>query len=76
MIQDLTISYILNGIEVTLAISGKYSAALPYNLAEAFAKIVKESNVNREIVIQQMQLYLDMEDNVNRCNKANNIKFI
>ena len=55
MIQDLTISYMCNGIETTLTIKDDYSDNLPYNLANMFEKVIRESNVNSQIVIEGLK---------------------
>lgn len=51
MIQDLTISYVSNGIETTLTIKDEHYDNMPYNLADIFAKVIRESDANPQIVI-------------------------
>lgn len=60
MIQDLTISYVCNGIETTLAIRDDCYDNMPYNLAEIFARVVKESDANPSMVLQEMEIKLDI----------------
>ena len=60
MIQDLTISYVCNGIETTLAIRDDCYDNMPYNLAEIFARVVKESDANPSMVLQEMENKLDI----------------
>lgn len=55
MIQDLTISYVCNGIETTLAIKDEHYDNLPYNLADMFEKVIVESDANPQIVIEQLK---------------------
>ena len=55
MIQDLTISYMCNGIETTLTIKDDYSDNLPYNLANMFEKVIRESNANHQIVTEELK---------------------
>lgn len=55
MIQDLTISYVCNGIETTLTIKDEHYDNLPYNLAEMFEKVISESDANPQIVIEQLK---------------------
>ena len=55
MIQDLTISYMCNGIETTLTIKDDYSDNLPYNLANMFEKVIRESDANSQIVIEELK---------------------
>ena len=55
MIQDLTISYMCNGIETTLTIKDDYSDNLPYNLANIFEKVIRESDANSQIVIEELK---------------------
>lgn len=62
MIEDLTISYACNGIETTLTIKDDCYDNIPYNLADMFAKVVKESDANPSLVIDEMKLHLDVEE--------------
>lgn len=55
MIQDLTISYICNGIETTLTVKDEHYDNLPYNLADMFEKVIRESDANPQIVIEQLK---------------------
>ena len=55
MIQDLKISYVCNGIEITLTIKDNYSDNMPYNLANMFEKVIRESNANPQTVIENLK---------------------
>lgn len=55
MIQDLTISYVCNGIETTLTVKDEHYDNLPYNLADMFEKVIVESDANPQIVIEQLK---------------------
>lgn len=55
MIQDLTISYISNGIETTLTIKDDHNDNMPYKLADMFAKVIKETDANPQIVIENLK---------------------
>ena len=55
MIQDLKISYVYNGIEITLTIKDNCSDNIPYNLADMFEKVIRESNANPQIVIENLK---------------------
>ena len=61
MIQDLTIGYISNGIETTLTIKDEHYDNLPYNLADMFAKVIRESNANPQIVIDNLKNAFEYE---------------
>ena len=61
MIQDLTISYVCNGIETTLTIKDEHYDNLPYNLADMFKKVIVESDANPQIVIEQLKSALEYE---------------
>lgn len=61
MIQDLTISYVCNGIETTLTIKDEHYDNMPYNLADIFAKIIRESDANAQIVIEGLKNTLGNE---------------
>ena len=55
MIQDLTISYVCEGIETTLTIKDDHYDNIPYNLAKMFEKVIRESDANPQIVIEKMK---------------------
>ena len=64
MIKDLTVSYIKNlDLQVTLAPVAEVEENLPYELAELFAQIVEDSQVNRELVLEELadNLFCDIE---------------
>ena len=62
MIDNLKISYELDrDISVTLSTETGYNDNLPHNLAAVFAKVVKDSNVNADMVIENLKMYLDYE---------------
>lgn len=61
MIEDLTISYINNGIETTLTIKDEHYDNLPYNLADMFAKVIRESDANPQIVIENLKNAFEYE---------------
>lgn len=53
MIDNLTINFERDGISHTLSIPTR-DENLPYNLATAFAEIIKQSDANDEMVIDNM----------------------
>ena len=55
MFEDLTISYVNNGIETTLTIKDEHYDNMPYNLADMFEKVIRESDANPQIVIEKMK---------------------
>ena len=55
MIQDLTISYVCEGIETALTIKDDHYDNLPYNLAKMFEKVIRESDANSQIVIDNLK---------------------
>ena len=55
MIQDLTISYVCNGIETTLTIKDDHYDNMPYNLADMFEKVIRESDANPQTVIENLK---------------------
>ena len=61
MIQDLTISYICEGIETTLTIKDDHYDNLPYNLAKMFEKIIRDSDANPQIVIENLKSAFEYE---------------
>ena len=61
MIEDLTIRYVCNGIETTLTIKDDHYDNMPYNLADMFAKVIRESDANAQIVIERLKNTLGNE---------------
>ena len=61
MFSDLTISYISNGIKTTLSIEDDHYDNLPYKLADMFAKVVRESDANPQIVIENLKNAFEYE---------------
>ena len=62
MIDNLTISYEQDrGISVTLSTSTGYDDNLPHNLAAVFAKVIKDSRANVDMVIKNLKMELDNE---------------
>ena len=61
MIEDLTISYINNGIETTLTIKDDHYDNMPYKLADMFAKVIRESDANPQIVIDNLKNAFEYE---------------
>ena len=57
MIQDLTISYVCNGIETTLTIKDDHYDNMPYNLE----KVIRESDANPQIVIENLKSAFEYE---------------
>lgn len=71
MIQDLTISYVCNGIETTLTVKDEHYDNLPYNLAEMFEKVILESDANPQTVIEQLKSAFEYEQFASRPQGAN-----
>lgn len=61
MIQDLTISYVCNNIETTLTIKDEHYDNIPYNLADIFEKVIRESDANPQIVIENLKNAFEYE---------------
>ena len=61
MIQDLTISYACNGIETTLTIKDDCYDNMPYNLADMFVKVIRESDANPQIIIENLKNAFEYE---------------
>lgn len=55
MIKDLTISYVCNGVKTTLTIEDDHYDNMPYNLADIFVKVIRESDANPQIVIERLK---------------------
>ena len=62
MIDNLTISYELDrDISVILQTETGYDDNLPHNLAAVFAKVIKDSRANVDMVIENLKMELDNE---------------
>ena len=62
MIDNLKISYELDrDISVTLSTKTGYDDNIPHNLAAVFAKVIKDSNANADMVIENLKMDLDYE---------------
>ena len=62
MIDNLKISYELDrDMSVTLSTETSYNENLPHNLAAVFAKVIVDSRVNADMVIENLKIALDNE---------------
>lgn len=62
MIDNLKISYELDrDISVTLSTETGYNDNLPHNIAAVFAKVIKDSNANADMVIENLKIELEYE---------------
>ena len=62
MIDNLKISYELDrDISVTLSTETGYDDNLPHNLASVFAKVIKDSCANADMVSEDLKIELDNE---------------
>ena len=61
MIKDLTISYVCNGVKTTLTIEDDHYDNMPYNLADIFEKVIRESDANSQIVIENLKSAFEYE---------------
>ena len=63
MIDNLTISYEQDrDISVKLSTSTGYDDNLPHNLAAVFAKVIKDSCVNADMLVDNLKDELNNED--------------
>ena len=62
MIDNLTISYELDrDISVILSTETGYDDNLPHNLAAVFAKVIRDSRANKDMVIENLKSELEYE---------------
>lgn len=54
MIDHLNISYNRNGLSFIISVDDTTSENLPYNLAEVFAELIRQSDANEETVIDNL----------------------
>ena len=63
MIDNLKISYELDrDISVTLSTEIGYDDNLPHNLAAVFAKVIKDSRANTDMVLENLKIELENEN--------------
>ena len=63
MIDNLKISYELDrDISITLSTETGYDDNLPHNLAAVFAKVIKDSRANTEMVLENLKIELENEN--------------
>lgn len=53
MITDLSINYECAGLQYFIKVPSE-DCNLPYNLAEVFEEVIKKSNANADMVIEQL----------------------
>ena len=61
MFSDLIISYISNGVKTTLTIEDDHYDNLPFKLADMFAKVIRESDANPQMVIENLKNAFEYE---------------
>ena len=61
MIKDLTISYVCDGIKTALTINDDHVENMPYNIADIFEKVIRDTNVNPQIVIENLKNAFEYE---------------
>lgn len=63
MIDNLKICYELDrDISVTLSSETGYDDNLPHNLAAVFARVIKDSRANTDMVLENLKIELENED--------------
>ena len=63
MIDNLTITFESNGITHTLDVPTK-DENLPYNLATAFAEVIKHSDANAGMVIEELEVEFPLHQGI------------
>lgn len=63
MIENININYRIDGIDINLSIADdEIENNLPYNLANMFSRLVKDTNANPALVIEGMKQWLEVEE--------------
>lgn len=55
MISDLKISYRQDGVITTMELDDTIEGNLPYNLANMFEKVIRESDANPQMVLDDLK---------------------
>ena len=61
MIDQITASYTVDNIDVKLTVRTDMAETLPYNLASLFARIIRDTEVNADMVLEQLSNDLETE---------------
>lgn len=61
MIDKITAHYTVDRIDVNLSVGTDMAENLPYNLASLFARIIRDTEVNPDMVLVQLANDLDTE---------------
>ena len=63
MIENININYRIDGIDINLSIADdEIENNLPYNLSNMFSRLVKDTNANPALVIEDMKQWLEVEE--------------
>ena len=76
MIQDLTITYVCYGIETTLTIKDEHYSNMPYNLADMFVKVIRESDANPQIVIENLKNVFENDNDLKIADENDEEKIL
>lgn len=55
MISDLKIKFRQNGVVTTMELDDTIEGNLPYNLANIFEKVIRESDANPQMVLDDLK---------------------
>ena len=61
ILDNITISYIFNGVGYTLNIGAGLNHNLSYDIAEAMRRVIEDSGANLQIIINEFSQYLPQE---------------
>ena len=61
MIDQITAQYKVDNIDVELTVSTDLAENLPYNLASLFARIIRDTEVNADMVLEQLSNDLETD---------------
>ena len=63
MIENININYRIDGIDINLSIADdEIENNLPYNLSNMFSRLVKDTNANPALLIEDMKQWLEVEE--------------
>ena len=61
MFKDLKIQFKQDGIVTTLEVDDDYTDNIPYNLAQLFESVIRASNANPQMVIEDLKNAFEYE---------------
>lgn len=67
MLSKITVNYNCHGVDVTLVVKDDMHRDMsPYDLGQMFARVIRDTNLNHEMVIEQLKDEFEYDDDDNK----------